>query len=135
MSRSQGNLMAEEGVIQAAFTRVVIGLRKQGWKRSQNENGCVWRSDDGCRCALGHLMNDEVPVGALYLEDALEYVESPFREYVEGRVMFDPNDSAAYFIRQIMLKAHDQSGEPSEMEQRFRRIAADRKLKWPEETT
>lgn len=126
--------MTEEEVIQAAFTRVVIGLRKQGWVRSHNANGCVWRSDNGCRCALGHLMNDKVPVGHLYLEGALEYVESPFKEYVKGRVVLSPNDSAAYFIRQTMLKAHDQSGEPSEMEQRFRRIAADRNLKWPEET-
>lgn len=127
MTQPQGNIdMAEREVIQEAFTRVVLGLRKQGWKRSQNANGCIWRSEDGCRCALGHLMNDKVPVGVMRLS-VMQYLESPFREYMR------PSDPAAYFIQLVMPTAHDQSGEPSEMEQRFRCIAADRNLKWPEE--
>lgn len=129
MTQPQGNIgMAEREVIQAAFTRVVLGLRKQGWNRSQNANGCIWRSEDGCRCALGHLMNDKVPVGVVRLKSVMQYIESPFREYMR------PSYSAAYFIQFVMPTAHDQSGEPSEMEHRFHRIAADRNLKWPEET-
>lgn len=138
MTQPQGNIgMAEEEVIQAACTRVVIGLRKQGWKRSVEVDSegirCVWRSIDGRRCAVGHLMNDNLPEGRAHIRKVLQYVDAPFKEHAKRPALNTPG-SASHFMLQTMLLAHDQSSGPRVMEAAFRRIAADRNLKWPEET-
>lgn len=43
---------------QLVFDTAVKGIRQQG-KRSIEKEGCVYRSPDGCKCAVGHLIPDE----------------------------------------------------------------------------
>lgn len=50
----------EELTKQDIFNQVYLGLKRQGFKKSLNENetGCMYRSYDGKRCAVGHLIKD-----------------------------------------------------------------------------
>lgn len=41
------------------FNRAVEGLAKQGFTRSQHRRQCLYRSPNGKKCALGHLIPDD----------------------------------------------------------------------------
>jgi hypothetical protein len=47
---------------QEIFNQVYLGLKAQGFKCSQSSSGygCVYRGTDGRKCAVGHLIPDEL---------------------------------------------------------------------------
>lgn len=45
--------------LQELFDRVVTALIRQG-RPSLNDSACAYRGDDGAKCAVGHLISDEV---------------------------------------------------------------------------
>lgn len=52
-------------VMQELFNKVYIGMHKQDFERSVNTNQfgdwvCRYRSADGMRCAVGHIIPDEL---------------------------------------------------------------------------
>ena len=55
---------------QEVFDKVVTALREQGCK-SMDDGACVYRSKDGRKCAVGHLIPDEL-----------------YHERMEGKVCF-----------------------------------------------
>lgn len=44
---------------QEIFNMAYLGLAMQGWKQSLKGEGCVYRSVDGLKCAIGHCIADE----------------------------------------------------------------------------
>jgi hypothetical protein len=51
--------------LQSLFNKAYRGLAKQGFKKSVKGNGtCVYRSVNGMKCAIGHLISDKVATAA-----------------------------------------------------------------------
>lgn len=45
---------------QEIFDKVLFGMRKQGKKSTNKIDGlCLYRSDDGCQCGIGMLMDED----------------------------------------------------------------------------
>lgn len=53
------------GTNQEIFDRVCAHLAQQGRKSKSVMGGCVYRADDGARCAVGCLLPDDAPFASL----------------------------------------------------------------------
>lgn len=111
---------------QVVFIVVVRGLRSQQWKQSvkigYGLSIIAWFGEDGCKCALGHLM--EGPPQRLMWD----------RFYPPLRAWWVANGyGPAEGLTSYLMAAHDESPLPGEMERRVRKLGAKYNLKWPEE--
>ncbi|MGG7519432.1 hypothetical protein ACQ3G6_16250, partial [Allorhizobium undicola] len=51
--------MSETRTRQEIFDVVYRGLQEQGFRRSENNYRCAYRSSEGLKCAVGQLIPDE----------------------------------------------------------------------------
>lgn len=110
------------------------GLQGQEWMRSManDGSGCSYRGEGGLKCAVGHLIPDDVEEELDELaigeyEAAIHFLESPEDFYEEteegGRIDFLSDCQAA----------HDRSPTRWDMIIRFKNLARDYGLEWPED--
>lgn len=65
---------------QEAFDKAARGIIAQGKKSFNPKTGfCVYRARDGCKCAVGHLIPDDVPdesigLGSIYLGNVVDHL-------------------------------------------------------------
>ena len=105
----------KEPTRQDIFNTAYAGLKAQGFKQSLDGRGyCRYRGEDGCKCAVGHLIPDE-----------------RYNSSFEGSgVTYTPISSAAgvediddiNFLREMQI-AHDQNDLPQLMEAKLRTLA------------
>ncbi len=116
------------------FNRAVAGLASQGFARSQSEGMCKYRGPDGKRCALGHLIADEVYQKNWDLTGSLV-------KPLEAVLGFAPGPHDARFFDQLQ-QAHDNSygyddaglkvDRPETMKSNLRVFAEENELTIPE---
>ena len=105
----------KEPTRQDLFNTAYAGLKAQGFKQSLGSRGhCQYRGEDGCKCAVGHLIPDE-----------------RYNPSFEGNgVTYTPISSAAgveevggiLFLREMQV-AHDHGELPLVMEAKLRALA------------
>lgn len=82
---------------QAAFNHVYLAMKRQGFERSLDETAggksCRYRAENGYRCHIGHLMNDECYDPAFEGEPIYSFVE-----YVTVKL---PEDIRAKFWKSL----------------------------------
>ena len=106
------------------FNTMVRGLAAQGWKQAIDAAGiCAYRTSDGLRCAVGHLLDEDRAnrlcgsIAELDMIADLGLCDISYFEYE--------------FLRQAQLK-HD-SKDVSTMKQRFQNLGMEYRLTWPED--
>lgn len=108
---------------QEMFTKAVVGLRSQGWLRSMSANGnyCVYQSNDGRRCAWGHV------------DPCLTFEQTGVMGLCDDRIGVAADMSVEDLtFAEKMQEAHDSSLSPSIMEMRFKNLAVKFALTFPE---
>lgn len=110
---------------QEIFDKAWTGLKSQGFVKSQSESasGCAYRGDYGLRCAVGWCIPDNA-YSAKFEGVAAEDVDIRKAAGIDGR---DATFAA------ILQKQHDQSKDPSDMEELLRNFARVNKLTIPGE--
>lgn len=71
---------------QATFNKVVRGLIKQG-KRAMDETQCVYRADDGSKCAAGQLIPAKLYSPKMEGAQMMEWASNGSRLSKAGRVI------------------------------------------------
>lgn len=106
---------------QKLFNRTVRGLASQGFERSMAPlgDGCAYRGQDGCRCAIGWLIPNK-----RYSPDLEGWGAS--RRCVRKAVAAGSPGFLAYLQR-----CHDQGRTPDEMKKNLRAFASDHGLALP----
>lgn len=110
---------------QEIFTKAYLGLKGQGFAKAYSESrqGCQYRAPDGLRCAIGHVLPDE-----LYVEmfDEKFLSGSELKQYVS---IFDevPDE----FLDDLQ-GIHDNSYSAESMEHRLLQFADKHSLTVPE---
>lgn len=109
---------------QSLFDTMVNGLASQGFVRSKDhDNCCVYRSPDGLKCAVGHLIPDDKYV--LEMDHGIDYWL--------GDVMGVIGLAADFYDLLVETRfAHDTSIWPDQMKLKLRKIAAKFELQVPE---
>lgn len=123
---------------QHIFEVVVRGLSGQKWKQAKSNNkrvaDCVWVAADGCKCAIGHLLQDPPPMsimGNQSMSSALEYMPIELKRL---RAKLSSNEQQEYlWFLQALLVSHDASVGPPHMLDCFIQLGVNHKLKWPED--
>lgn len=125
----------QKAIHQRIFDKAFKGLQSQGFVRSTLRGACQYRGLDGLRCAIGHVLPDDV------YEPSMEgnnvgylLCEEDFRKRFEGS-----QDPAAKdllgadedFLAE-MQDAHDESCSAYTMEKYLKSVAADWGLTVPE---
>lgn len=114
---------------QEMFDRAWKGLEDQGWQRAAGidpetgEEICYYKTDDGLRCAWGHVdpeATEKFPYSATVRE---------LRENGCGLAAALDEDGIAFAMR--LQRAHDRSAGPNSMRQRLAEVATDYRLKVP----
>jgi len=107
---------------QMIFSQVFRGLRAQHWEQSLGDLGCSYRGAWGRKCAVGHLVWDEVfDSGDLDPDSCI----STMLLHIGLQDLED-------FIS-CLVDAHDKYSSPPEMKAAFDQIAEDHSLKVPPE--
>lgn len=118
---------------QEIFDKVISGLAAQGWKQSTYKNpltgvpSCRYRGDGGTKCAIGHLIPDD-----LYrpdLENMVVYSKD-VKEVLEKANIFPDNDGYFWAFLADLQDAHDSldSSTPEGMKLAMARFARVQKL-------
>ncbi len=110
---------------QEMLHKMVAGMESQGWVKSclrGNEDLCVYRGDEGRKCAVGHLISDEE------YDANMEITSNGIEELNYEYDLF--NDEDIYFLEECQT-AHDNTDSPEERKREFRELAKIYKLKWP----
>jgi hypothetical protein len=117
---------------QLAFNAAVLGLRAQG-KLSLSHDGqsCMYRNDDGCKCAVGFLIPNRNYVKSI--ENTTASAPS-----ITTRLSKKYKDVPAQFLRDMQYAIHDSlvdAGgsrfDSKEFEKRVREFAKDNNLEVP----
>ena len=108
---------------QEIFDKAWTGLKGQGFVQSLECGGCMYRGDNGLRCAIGHIIPD-----------------SRYDEGLEGLWAGHPKvrRAASIHIRSgtfasILQDCHDHYPTPANMERALRDFARDHNLTIPGE--
>lgn len=111
---------------QEVFNIVVKHLAAQNWERSIGPAGtCVYRSEDGKKCAIGALLlDDEVPTEGAAVHGRW------FRPILERLGLYT---SDLGFLDQLQC-AHDLSAMGEYMREKFKEVGAQYRLEWPLES-
>ena len=108
----------------------IVDLKPPGAKASGD---CVLRTEDGCPCAVGVLINDEDYVGEL--EDlGISQLVTRFPYLPNGKVYVEGIDRTVSFLGELQ-NAHDDAVGPhfhSAFERHLRRLARNFTLEVPE---
>lgn len=108
---------------QTLFDTVVIALRKQVLPSKNEEGFCLYRGPHGLKCAVGHLIPDEMykeemeDVGAFYLP----------KKYPEIEELFD--DCSMHLI-DVLQEIHD-CYHPKSWEEEWKKVAQEYDLIMP----
>lgn len=129
---------------QEAFTKAYLGLKAQGFERAitgrESEYGpaCMYRTDDGKKCAFGHLIPDELYTPK-FEGNSVHYFFNPLGLYDEDKEtkkaaikiveeLFDEGDAS--FLRQLQI-CHDDGNTPPLMKQLLEQFAFENNLTIP----
>jgi hypothetical protein len=109
---------------QEIFNTVYLGLASQGFKRSINTEAvrCMYRGDEGRKCAAGWLIPDNEYDPAIENEGIVIYVD-----YFKNK--YDPN--TLYFIKDLQ-ESHDWFDTPEMVKESLIRRAEHHGLTVPE---
>jgi hypothetical protein len=120
---------------QEIFNVVWTGLKAQGFQQSLNDGGseCAYRAPDGCKCAFGHLIPDELYDNKIEGSAVGIFVQRYYKNIIPKLCdwfmeTFDPEDLD--FIRELQ-KIHDYVASPEQMEKELRRYARENRLDIP----
>jgi hypothetical protein len=101
---------------QQLFDTIVKALKAQGWKRSLAKNGlgCAYRGEHGRKCAIGHIIPDEIAkdnenmtVGSMILDKKIVFTNAQSRG-----------------LAKELQHDHDQGMTPEKMRERLKKTAA-----------
>jgi hypothetical protein len=110
---------------QDVFDAVWAGMESQGWKRSTDEDGwCMYRGVDGRRCAVGHLIPDDLYRPSMEVSGV---DDKPVRTVL--RAIGVENISFLYELQ----KAHDGAPSGAPLREEFRCVAKEHGLTIPGE--
>lgn len=110
---------------QEIFNIVWTGMASQGWKKSHDPitGRCLYRQDDGCKCAVGWLVPDDVNFTGVMNSMPVRYLAYFVDNYTEDEMDF---------IHKLQ-RLHDGSVTiPMFMERSFRDFAEKNGLEIPE---
>ena len=115
---------------QEIFNKVFLGLKSQGFQQSVNKhNVCQYRGEGGLKCAVGHLIPDEIYNkewdDETTLADAL-----PPHVYDAMGISADFGASVDFLMQ--LQDIHDNYDVPERMEDYYRQFALARGLTVPE---
>lgn len=120
-------------LLQDFFTRAVKGLAAQGFERSVDDarfarglSSCVYRGDKGRKCAIGHLIPDEVVRATMDELSSLEEILSTI-----GVAAPEHTDNWHWFNN--LQKCHDSGITTLGVKHLLRAFAADNRLSLPPE--
>lgn len=131
--------------MQKLFSMSVRGLAAQGWKQAvdmvrrhgQEKASCVLRAPDGTKCAIGHLISDEVYKPQL---ETLQLSSTEMIQAIEKSTGVAVRPAVRQRVRTLLIEmqcAHDYHHDFIEgrlvisMEQRFEHVARVFRLSWP----
>lgn len=130
--------MTQKQLLQQLFNRAWEGLKSQGFERSVvvprggYGNRCVYRGDEGRRCAVGWLIEDK------NYHPNFDLDSFSVRDVVlEGGIGdLDPSlskeDCREVSFLQALQEAHDGADDPDRMQVRLREVAMEFDLDAPE---
>ena len=108
---------------QTLFDTVVIALRKQVLPSKNEEGFCLYRGPHGLKCAVGHLIPDE-----MYMEEMEDVVASHLPErYSEIEELFD---DCSMDLIDALQEIHDEC-HPKKWEEEWKTVAQDYNLIMP----
>ena len=86
--------IAKKRTSQEVYDFVMTALAKQQWQPSHYGEKCMYRGRDGCKCAVGHIIPDdlydrEFEQGSVHslIHDRLKHVEDGHKKYVLKRFL------------------------------------------------
>lgn len=115
---------------QEIFNKVFLGLKSQEFRQSVNEhNVCQYRGEDGLKCAVGHLIPDEI-----YIKEWDEHTtladSLPPDVYDSMGIRADFGASVDFLME--LQNIHDNYDVPERMEENYRQFALAQGLTVPE---
>lgn len=111
---------------QEMLNKMVAGMESQNWERSTTADGtkCVYRGENGRKCAVGHLIPDSKYAPAMDMSYGDTSILGIYKDYG----LFD-HDTAEFLID--FQTAHDEPYSTDERRSEFKRIAKAYGLEWP----
>jgi len=115
---------------QKAFNKAYIGLAKQKFEQSLDENtyDCLYRGPNGLKCAIGHIISDE------YYNDDMEYLipfNVPVKEAVEKSLNMENLKESDLDFLCLLQECHDEYDGPVMMQEALELFADDYDLEVP----
>lgn len=92
---------------QLVFNTVVTALLKQGGPSSADDM-CLYRGPKGVKCAIGHIMPDELYRSDMEGKDISNFI--PF-EAVCGTELIEVTRDDSHFLQRLQQRLHDDLGE------------------------
>jgi len=107
---------------QEMFDAIVTGLAAQGWRQStdQAQDLCRYRSHDGLKCAIGHLITDGNYTPDLEISRA---TCPTVQDALPEQYRYTKTDWSTYDFTEAAQRAHDCAGMGAQMWDRFRALA------------
>ena len=107
---------------QEAFTAAFLGLKAQGFRQAAIPDGpCAYRTPDGLKCALGHLIPDDK-----YRPDMESW---GVNDLLENQVLTPQGPRNLLYQLQAI---HDTTPNPDKLQNRLRAFAAANHLEVPQ---
>lgn len=122
-------------VMQDCFNRSYLGLKSQGFEHSFHKSACLYRDPEGRKCAIGHLIPDEMYIPDIedlapnsLVMDYPKFFYGVF-PYLEEKA---DRDALVRFLTNLQ-SVHDCSTSPNDMERNLHSFALLRNLSIPED--
>lgn len=119
--------------LQEIFTKVVTHLRAQG-KPAMYDGLCVYRTEDGCSCAVGCLISDEAYSSEI--EESNVFNHKVQEALIKSGVDISYNDETYNILRDLQMSHDGCTGEldywNEKQEKEWERIAGEYDLEVPE---
>lgn len=124
------------------FDHAVQNLILQGKQSVNGSNGCAYRTEDGSKCAIGHLIPDEAYYEGFEGMSAIDLVHNYWDrvgdlESIRCFITLDEDRAMRVPILQELQEAHDQLGHSTKSENwldtfitKARAVAYRNGLKW-----
>lgn len=122
--------------LQEMFNKAYLGLAGQKFERSANKQGsCLYRSPDGKKCAVGHLISDEhyashLESKSVFSWDVNQALTASGVDLID-RGIADVTSEAEQVLNECQ-QCHDNSVSPEDMQQLLQKVAAAHNLTVPE---
>lgn len=119
------------------FNRSYLGLKSQGFERSRSSIvGCAYRGSNGMKCAIGHLIPDEMYNSIIEGNGIISTIRKYPDHLPENFFVFAYGSEERKFFERFLSElqgVHDLSTEPNLMENNLHSFAACHSLTIPEE--